>query len=91
MILFADHVNFKRENFPALYHYLDSNSLVYDYHESFIEEKKIWGEYSSDSFSGIEIDSEDRIYASEDEIAELYKHELQSAILRNSEIGRAHV
>lgn len=38
MILFADHVNFKRENFPALYHYLDSNSLVYDYHESFIEE-----------------------------------------------------
>jgi|GEM_PF-2346766 len=85
MILFADHVNFKRENFPALYHYLDSNSLVYDYHESFIEEKKIWGEYSSDSFSGIEIDSEDRIYASEDEIAELYKHELQSAILRNSD------
>lgn len=51
MIIFSDKVNFKRENFPALFDFLDGQNVEYHFDEHNAELKKAWGNYSYSAFS----------------------------------------
>ncbi|CAB3626854.1 hypothetical protein [Achromobacter pestifer] len=51
MIIFSDKANFKRDNFPALFDFLDGHSIEYGYDESNDDLKKAWGVYDYARFS----------------------------------------
>lgn len=51
MIIFSDKTNFKRENFPALFDYLDSHAFEYGFDESNPALKSAWGNYDYAAFS----------------------------------------
>lgn len=45
MIIFADNINFKKQNFKALFDYLDGNKITYSYDSHRNDLKKSWGDY----------------------------------------------
>jgi hypothetical protein len=51
VIIFSDKSNFKRDNFPALFDFLDGQVIEYGYDESHDELKTAWGIYNYTAFS----------------------------------------